>query len=61
MLAYLGCIPGVERRGPRIPVLTALVLVGGLSRLAGWFIAGDPNSMRWALITELAVAPAVRQ
>ncbi len=56
-LAYWSCIPAVERRGPLIRALTAIVIVGGLSRLAGWFIAGDPGSMRWALIMELGVAP----
>src|SRR5665213_4456341 len=50
-LAYWACIPAVERRGPLIRTLTAIVVAGGLARLAGWmFGAGYPGSMRWALI-----------
>lgn len=57
-VAYWACIPAVERRTVLIRVLTAIVVVGGLSRLAGWlFLAGDPGSMRWALVMELGVAP----
>ncbi|MGI9170322.1 MAG: DUF4345 domain-containing protein [Caulobacteraceae bacterium] len=57
-VTYWACIPSVERRGALIRTLTALVVVGGLSRLAGWlFLAGDPGDMRWALIMELGVAP----
>ena len=58
-LSYWGCIPAVERRGALIRALTAIVVVGGLARLAGVFIAGDPGAMRWALIMELGVAPAL--
>ena len=57
-VVYLGCVPAVERRGNGRPdVLTFLVLAGGLSRLAGVFISGDPGSMRWTLAMELGVAP----
>ncbi|MDQ2859983.1 MAG: DUF4345 domain-containing protein [Pseudomonadota bacterium] len=59
-LAYWACIPAVERRGPLIRALTAIVVAGGLARLAGWMLlAGDPGSMRWALVMELGVAPAI--
>jgi Domain of unknown function (DUF4345) len=58
-LSYWGCIPAVERRGALIRALTAIVVVGGLARLAGVFIAGDPGAMRWALVMELGVAPAL--
>jgi hypothetical protein len=58
-LVYLGCIRAVERRGTVIRTLTALVVAGGLSRLAGVFLAGDPGSMRWTLAMELGVAPAL--
>src|SRR5665213_4095646 len=59
-IAYCACIPNVERRGASIRALTAIVVVGGLSRLAGWMLlAGDPGSMRWALVMELGVAPAI--
>ena len=56
-VVYLGCVPAVERRGTVVRVLTFLVLAGGLSRLAGVFISGDPGSMRWTLAMELGVAP----
>ena len=59
-LAYWSCIPAVERRGVLIRTLTAIVVVGGLSRLAGWlFLSGDPGAMRWALAMELGVAPVL--
>jgi len=58
-LVYLGCVPAAERRGPVVRTLTALVVAGGLSRLAGVFLAGDPQSMRWTLAMELGVAPAL--
>ena len=57
-LAYWACIPAIERRGPLIRVLTAIVVAGGVARLAGWvLLGGDPGPMRWALIMELGVAP----
>jgi hypothetical protein len=58
-LLYWGCIPAIERRGGLIRALTAIVVVGGLSRLAGVVMAGDPGVMRWAFVTELGVAPAL--
>ncbi len=58
-LAYWACVPAVERCGREIRLLTAIVLVGGLARLAGVFLAGDPGPMRWALVMELGVAPTV--
>jgi hypothetical protein len=58
-LLYLGCVSAVERRGTVVRTLTALVVAGGLSRLAGVFLAGDPESMRWTLAMELGVAPAL--
>jgi hypothetical protein len=58
-VVYLGCVPAVERRATVVRTLTALVLAGGLARLAGLFLAGDPGSMRWTLAMELGVAPAL--
>src|SRR5665213_4600982 len=59
-VAYWACIPAVERRGALIRTLTAIVVAGGLSRLAGWlFLAGDPGPLRWALVMELGVAPVL--
>jgi hypothetical protein len=37
--------------------LTFVVFVGGLARLAGLFLAGDPGPIRWALVMELIIAP----
>jgi hypothetical protein len=56
-LVYWGCAPAVERRGGTIRLLTLLVAVGGLARLAGVIFAGDPGPIRWALVMELGVAP----
>ncbi|HEY5106320.1 MAG TPA: DUF4345 domain-containing protein [Caulobacteraceae bacterium] len=56
-LIFWGCIPAIERRTVIVRALTFVVVVGGLSRLAGWVLVGDPGSMRWALIMELGVAP----
>ncbi len=56
-LGYWACVPAVERRGGVIRLLTALVIIGGLARLAGVILAGDPGSMRWTLVMELGVAP----
>jgi hypothetical protein len=56
-LVYWGCAPTVERRGGTIRLLTLLVVCGGLARLAGWVLVGDPGSIRWALVMELGVAP----
>ena len=58
-LIYWGCVPAIERRGTAIRMLTAIVITGGLARLAGVFLAGDPGSMRWTLAMELGVAPVL--
>lgn len=58
-LAYWACIPAVERRGEPIRLLTAIVFVGGLARLAGVLFVADPGRMALALIMELAIAPAL--
>ena len=58
-LAYWACIPTVERRGEIVRLLTAIIVIGGLARLGGVFVAGDPGPMRWALVMELGVAPLI--
>ena len=58
-VAFWACIPAIERRGGVIGALTFLVVVGGLARLAGIFLVGDPGRMHFALIMELGVAPAL--
>jgi hypothetical protein len=56
-LAFWSCVPTIERRGEIVRTLTFLVVVGGLARLAGVFVAGDPGPIRWALGMELVVTP----
>jgi hypothetical protein len=58
-LCYWACAPTIVRRGREIRLLTALVLVGGLARLAGVLITGDAGRMWWTLGMELAVAPSI--
>ena len=56
-LAFWACVPTIERRGETVRLLTFIVAIGGLARLAGLFAVGDPGSMRWALVMELVVTP----
>lgn len=58
-LTYWGCIPAIERRGEIVRVLTPIVVIGGLARLGGVLVAGDPGAMRWALVMELGMAPVI--
>ncbi len=58
-LAYAACVPTIVRRTREIRLLTGLVLMGGLARLAGVFLAGSPGHMAWTLGMELFVAPAL--
>jgi hypothetical protein len=58
-LAFWGCAPAIERRGERVRLLTLIVVTGGLARLAGVVLAGNPGPMGWALIMELIVTPLV--
>jgi hypothetical protein len=57
-LAFWGLIPNIAARGPMFRLLTALVVAGGLGRLAGWLLTGTPPlPMLLALIMELVVTP----
>ncbi len=59
-LLFWGTIPRIERRGPTIRLLTAIVVVGGLARLAGIFTAGVPSPpMLFGLGMELVVTPLI--
>lgn len=57
-IGYWTTIPSIETRGPRFILLTSIVFVGGLARLAGIIATGVP---RWpmvaAVIIELIVTP----
>ncbi len=59
-LLFWGTIPRIERRGPTVRLLTAIVVVGGLARLAGIFTAGVPSPpMLFGLGMELVVTPLI--
>ena len=54
------CVPAIETKTGRLQVLTIVVVVGGLSRLAGLGLVGLPGlSMLLALGMELVVTPAI--
>lgn len=57
-LGYWSTVPGIEAMGARLGFLTALVVTGGLARLAGVTL-GDvaTPSVIAALVMELLVAP----
>jgi hypothetical protein len=57
-LAFWACIPAIERRGTVVRTLAAIVVVGGLARLAGAVVAtGFPSAVSLPLIMELGVTP----
>jgi hypothetical protein len=57
-LAYWSLIPDIERRGGAFALLTAIVQVGGLARLAMAFRLGDwPLGTALPLMMELVVTP----
>ncbi len=58
-LTYWLCVPAIERRTTIIRTLSALVVVGGLARLAAAIFVTDPGSMRWTLLMELGVTPVL--
>jgi hypothetical protein len=55
----VGCVPTIERRATIVRTATFFVVIGGLSRLYGWIVAGDPGNSRWALGMELVVTPLI--
>lgn len=59
-LAFYACIPAIERRGPIIATLAAIVFLGGLARFGGHLLGGDIDGpSAFALVMELAVTPAI--
>ncbi len=57
-LAFVTCIPGIERKGGRFRLLAAMVIVGGLSRLLSLSEAGMPSPGHMTgLAIELIVVP----
>lgn len=59
-IAFATTVPAIERRGARFRLLTAIVVTGGLGRLAALLTRGVPDkSMVAALVMELLVTPAL--
>ena len=56
-LVLWGCIPTIERRTTIVRTITVIVVIGGLARLWGWIVEGDPGTIRWAFVMELVVTP----
>ncbi len=57
-LGFWSTIPRIEREAARFRLLTALVLMGGLSRLLGLALRGVPPApMLFGLCMELGVTP----
>jgi hypothetical protein len=60
LAAFASCIPGVERKGPRIRLLGAMVIVGGLARAWAAVDVGLPTTgHQIGLALELVVTPAL--
>lgn len=57
-LAFLSAVPTIERKSSRFKLLTFIVFVGGLSRLAGLVMIGiPPKGMMFGLVMELVITP----
>jgi hypothetical protein len=59
-LGFWSTIPRIETKTEIFRLLTAIVFIGGLSRLAGIFMTGNPGpAMLFGLGMELIVTPAL--
>ncbi|MGE7206142.1 DUF4345 domain-containing protein [Sphingomonas sp. NPDC019816] len=57
-IAFVTCIPGIERKRARFRLLGLLVVAGGLARLGSWAMVGAPSAgHRLGLMMELVVVP----
>ena len=57
-LAFVTCIPAIERKGARFHLLGLLVVAGGLARLTSWMVEGAPSTgHQFGLVMELGVVP----
>ena len=57
-LGFLTCVQGIEHKGPRFRLLGALVVAGGLGRLASLVAVGAPGTAHLAgLALELGLVP----
>jgi hypothetical protein len=59
-LAFWSCIPNIENKAERIRLLTAIVIIGGLSRFVTAFLHNEfDTAVIFALSMELAVTPLI--
>jgi hypothetical protein len=59
-VTFWASLPTIERQGARVRLLTLLVVVGGLGRLYGIALHGNPGGpMLFGLVMELVVTPAL--
>lgn len=59
-IAWWSVVPGIERHGTRVRLLTALVVCGGIARLVGLLVVGVPAwPMLAGQVAELVVTPLV--
>ena len=58
-LTFWGSVPTIERRGAIVRALAAIVVVGGLARLAGVPQTGLGRSVSIPLVMELGVTPLI--
>jgi Domain of unknown function (DUF4345) len=58
-LTFWACVPTIERRGAVVRALAAIVMLGGLARLAGAVQTGLPSSVSLPLVMEIGVTPLV--
>jgi len=57
-LAFVTCVPAIERKGARFRLLGALVIAGGMARALSWATVGAPSTgHRLGLAMELGVVP----
>lgn len=59
-LAFASCIPGIERKGARMRMLAAFVVIGGLARAYSLAEDGPPSiGHQFGLAMELIVVPCL--
>lgn len=59
-LAFVACIPGIERKAALFRALSLIVLVGGLARLLSLASVGVPgDGHQFGLVMELIVVPLI--
>lgn len=57
-LAFVTCVPAIERKGARFRLLGLLVVAGGLARLLSWATVGPPSAgHQLGLVMELGIVP----